>query len=123
MASIDYKLIGSRIKEKRVQANYSQEQLAWEAGLSAAYISYIENGVKKASLESLVSICNVLGITMDELLTGNLKFAQNDYSEDINLMMVGTTPTEKRMIYELIGALISILQKNRWVILAEDDSW
>ena len=121
MATIDYKLIGRRIKERRLLANYSQEQLAWEAELSATYISYIENGTKKASLESLVSICNVLGITLDSLLTGNQIHSNYDYQTDIAMIMKGTSSTEKRLIYELIYALVNIIRKNEWEMVSVDE--
>ena len=121
MATIDYKLIGRRIKERRLLANYSQEQLAREAELSATYISYIENGTKKASLESLVSICNVLGITLDSLLTGNQIHSNYDYQTDIAMIMKGTSSTEKRLIYELIYALVNIIRKNEWEMVSVDE--
>ena len=121
MATIDYKLIGRRIRENRLLANYSQEQLAWEAGLSATYISYIESGTKKPSLESLVSICNVLGITVDKLLSGNQKHAEFDYQTDISFLMRSTSPTEKRLIYELVYAMLNILRKNGWELITPED--
>lgn len=121
MAAIDYKLIGRRIRERRLLANYSQEQLAWEAELSATYISYIENGTKKPSLESLVSICNVLGITLDNLLTGNQVHSNYDYQTDIAMIMKGTSSTEKRLIYELVYALLSIIRKNEWELVNVDE--
>ena len=121
MATLDYKLIGRRIRERRLLANYSQEQLAWEAELSATYISYIEKGTKKPSLESLVSICNVLGITLDSLLTGNQIHSNYDYQTDIAMIMKGTSSTEKRLIYELIYALLSIIRKNEWELVSVDE--
>ena len=121
MATIDYKLIGRRIKERRLLANYSQEQLAWEADLSATYISYIENGTKKPSLESLVSICNVLGITVDDLLAGNQKHSSFDYQTDVAMIMKGTSATEKRLIYELMYALLNIIRKNEWELISPEE--
>jgi transcriptional regulator with XRE-family HTH domain len=121
MANIDYKLIGRRIRERRLLANYSQEQLAWEAELSATYISYIENGSKKPSLESLVSICNVLGITLDSLLSGNQVHSNYDYQTDIAMIMKGTSSPEKRLIYELIYALLGIFRKNEWELITLDE--
>lgn len=121
MATIDYKLIGRRIRERRILAKYSQEQLAWEADLSATYISYIETGTKKPSLESLVSICNVLGVTMDDLLTGNQEHSTFDYQTDIALIMKGTSATEKRLMYELMYALLNIIRKNEWELITPDE--
>ena len=97
------------------------EQLAWEADLSATYISYIENGTKKPSLESLVSICNVLGITVDDLLAGNQKHSSFDYQTDVAMIMKGTSATEKRLIYELMYALLNIIRKNEWELISPEE--
>ena len=42
MNDIDYKLIGTRVKEARILIGISQEQLSWDTNLSASYISLIE---------------------------------------------------------------------------------
>ena len=78
-------------------------------------------GTKKPSLESLVSICNVLGITLDSLLTGNQIHSNYDYQTDIAMIMKGTSSTEKRLIYELIYALLSIIRKNEWELVSVDE--
>ena len=62
---IDYRLIGKRIKEKRQELKISQETLGELADLSPVFISNIENAKKKPSLETLVSISNAYGISMD----------------------------------------------------------
>lgn len=61
---INYSLIGIRIKETRNQQGISAEELAELSNLSSVYISYIENAKRKPSLESLIKICNALGITL-----------------------------------------------------------
>ena len=45
--------------------------LAEKAGLSLSYVSMIENGRRKVSLDALIRIANILGVTVDELLNGN----------------------------------------------------
>ena len=84
---IDHKQIGNRIKEVREQNDYSQAKLAEETDLSVSYISHIENAKRKASLESIVRIVNVLGITVDELLAGVQLHNPTDYQTDIDLLM------------------------------------
>ncbi|MBM7854975.1 transcriptional regulator with XRE-family HTH domain [Desulfohalotomaculum tongense] len=58
--------IGVRIKELRKQRNISAKQLAITLGVSQSFISGIENGTKKCSIENLYKICNALGITLSE---------------------------------------------------------
>ena len=68
---VNYGLIGKRIKEHRQRRNLTQEMLAELIEVSPGYISLVETGRKKASLETLLSISNVLNITLNELLVGN----------------------------------------------------
>ena len=41
---IDYKLIGSRIKNKRLEQKLTQEQVSQAANITSYYLSKIENG-------------------------------------------------------------------------------
>lgn len=68
--NIDYKLIGSRISQKRKELKITQKQLSELIGISNTHICSIESGEKTPSLETLLKICNVLGITIDYLLHG-----------------------------------------------------
>ena len=114
MNDINYELIGTRIREKREEASYSQEQLAWDAELSNTYVSLVETGKKKPSLGSLLKISNVLGITLDELLSGNQLHNPTDYQTDIDELMNDCTLEERRFIYELLRSSKEILRENGW---------
>ena len=116
---INHKQIGNRIKEVREQNDYSQAKLAEETNLSVSYISHIENAKRKASLESIIRIVNVLGITVDELLAGVQLHNPTDYQTDIDLLMAECSADEKRFIYELVRTSIEIMRKNEWCITKE----
>ena len=116
---IDHKQIGNRIKEVREQNDYSQAKLAEETDLSVSYISHIENAKRKASLESIVRIVNVLGITVDELLAGVQLHNPTDYQTYIDLLMAECSPDEKRFIFELVKTSIDIMRRNEWHIAKE----
>lgn len=118
MNNINYELIGTRIREKREEAGYSQEQLAWDAELSNTYVSLVETGKKKPSLGSLLKISNVLGITLDELLSGNQLHNPTDYQTDIDELMNDCTLEERRFIYELLRSSKEILRENGWKLSA-----
>lgn len=114
---VNYPLIGIRIKETRMQRGISAEELAELANLSSVYISYIENAKRKPSLESLVKICNALGITLDELLYGNLLCNPTEYQTDIDLLMADCSKNEKRFIYLILSSVKSILRSNDWSLV------
>ena len=110
--SVNYELGGKRIREVRMARQVSQLALAESADLSAAYISRIERARKKTSLESLVKIANVLGVTVDELLTGNQLYDPAEYQTDMDLMLADCSAAEKRILYEVVGAVKRILREN-----------
>ena len=66
---IDYIQIGKRIRYYRIQLGLTQESLAFEIQTSAAYVSCIERGTKKPSLQKLVEIADILGISVEDLLS------------------------------------------------------
>ena len=118
MNDVNYELIGTRIREKREEVGCSQEQLAWDSELSNTYISLVETGRKKPSLGSLLKISNALGITLDELLSGNQIHNPTDYQTDIDELMVDCTHEEKRFIFELLRSSKTILRRNGWQLSA-----
>lgn len=69
---IDYSAIGQRIAKRRKQLGLKQNILAEKLNMSNNYLSGIERGNEKPSLEVLVKICNALQVTPDYLLMGNM---------------------------------------------------
>lgn len=65
---IDYIVIGSRIRQYRQERGITQEDLAFQINSSTAYISNIERGIKKPSLEKLVVIAEVLHVTVNDFI-------------------------------------------------------
>lgn len=117
MKNVNFKLIGKRIQEVRKQQSMTQAELAALTDMSDSYISYIETAKKQASLESLVRISNALGITVDELLSGNQLHNPTDYQTDIDLLMEDCSLLERRFIYELISVAKYIIRNNGWELI------
>ena len=65
---MDYNALGARIKNKRLEQNLTQEQLAEKVELSAVYIGQIERGERKMTIETLVKLANSLNSSIEELL-------------------------------------------------------
>ena len=70
---MDYTALGKRVKLQRVMAGITQEELAEKTGVSCSFIGHIERGEKKASVETLVSLCNAMRITPTVLLQDSLE--------------------------------------------------
>lgn len=62
--------LGSRIAGRRIALGKTQKQLADAAGVSPRYISSIENDKAKPGLEVVSTIAQVMGVSLDSLVTG-----------------------------------------------------
>ena len=79
---MDFKQIGDRIKNKRIEFGLTQEKLAEMVGVSDTYIGAIERATSKCSIETLVKISQTLDINMDYMLFGTTtKNVDNRFSE------------------------------------------
>lgn len=63
--NIDYEKIGQRIRGWRIRKKMTQEQMATLIEREPAYISRIENGRQKPSLDTLLRICWCCTIKVD----------------------------------------------------------
>ena len=64
------KQIGHNIQKYRKLQGYTQEQLAELLDISKVHLSHIEIGARSASLSLILSCCNVLCVTPNDLLEG-----------------------------------------------------
>ena len=67
---IDYPLIGGRIKKARRDAHMTQEELAERLDVSVGYVSQVERGVTKISLDLLGAIADILACDTAYFVTG-----------------------------------------------------
>ena len=64
--------MGNRIKIRRKELRIKQAELAEQLNISNNHMSSIENGRQKPSLDIFIRICNLLNVTPDYLLLGNM---------------------------------------------------
>ena len=69
---MDYAKLGRRVRQHRVLNQMTQERLAELAGVSTSFIGHIERGEKKASIETIVALCNALSVPPTVLLQDSL---------------------------------------------------
>ncbi len=61
--------IGRRIRKLRLDRGLSLRQLAMEAGITASYLSKIENSDSAPPVSTLVSLAHAFGVTIDALFS------------------------------------------------------
>ena len=99
--SLDYEIIGNRIKQARKSKNLTQDDLAEEMNVSVAYLSRIETGNIRINLQRLCQVCSILNITEGQLLDGVSNTSQTYLYSEFSDLLQSCSPSKQRLIYEL----------------------
>lgn len=71
--TVNYEDVGNKIRERRNFLKVTQENLANDINVSASFISDIENGRRKMSLETMIKISIALKTSLDYIVLDNVK--------------------------------------------------
>ena len=74
------KASGARIRELRIAKNLTQDDLAEHMNVSHGFISLIESGKKGCSVDVLIALSNLFGVSIDYLVLGTATFAASDFA-------------------------------------------
>jgi transcriptional regulator with XRE-family HTH domain len=110
---IDLKEVGSRIRSARKTLGLTQAVVAERASITSQFMSRVETGHLRASVDTYRRIADALGLTVDDLLYDNatgIRLAKAFSKESI---LESCTAYEKKVIGETILALKEILLRNR----------
>ena len=102
--------IGQRIRKHRERSRLSQEQLAERADVSSQTISTAETGKKRLRVENIIKICEVLEISPDYLLLGEIS------PQDLIILsekLSQLTPGQYRHSEDIIDSYISALSEKQ----------
>ena len=69
--------LGKTIKRLRFEKGWTQEDVSRKLGVTSKAISFYELDKRKPSSESLIKIAEVFGITLDELVKGDVKVVRD----------------------------------------------
>lgn len=114
-------LTGQFIKECRKEKGLTQEQLAEKLNISCKTVSKWEcgNGLPEVSL--MLSLCNELGITVNELLSG-CRIDSKDYQQKAEENLISAIrerkDNKKKIIIEVVVACISVLSGSLLCVLS-----
>lgn len=62
--------VGERIKSRRLELGWTQDELCTKTGLSKSFLSDLENGKRSVSASNLLEIARTLSVSLDYLMTG-----------------------------------------------------
>ena len=106
---INYKLLGQRMKNARLSAQKTQEQSAEYLGVSVGYISQLERGVTKISLDTLAQTAVFIEADIAELITGTALTDKRYLFDEIDINIAELSPKERQMVNDFV----LLLKKNR----------
>ena len=82
--AVDYSIIGSRLKQARIKAGLTQQELAEKTNLSIAFISRIERGSSHINLKRLSEFCSILDVSEGYILNGVADSDENYLYNEFN---------------------------------------
>ena len=95
-----YQVAGRNIRRLRLEAGFTQQALAERAGLSTPFVSFLEIGRKKGSLESYDRLAGALGVPIATLFA-----ATPDKAPWGANPLPGLTAAERKTVWRLVQTL------------------
>jgi len=107
--TIDYKMLGKRLKDSRLSAKKTQEQIAEHLDVSVSYISQVERGVTKISLDTLAKYTAFINGDISAIISG-VSIKDKAYMfDELNINILELYPKERQMVNDFV----MLLMKNR----------
>lgn len=100
---MDYVALGLRVKNKRLEKNMTQEQLAEAVDISSVYVGQIERGDRHMTIDTLVKIANVLQVSIEELL-------KESTTDNINARLAELVNIAKKLNTADIDKIIDVIK-------------
>lgn len=89
--------LGKSLKAIRINANKSQELLAFDAEVDRTYISAIERGLANPSVLTLASLCYALNVNLSDLFASVQVNLRPDYARRANNAQPTLKPAKSRL--------------------------
>ena len=106
---MDYRDIGVRIRKARKAAGMSQERLAEAVGVGTTHISHIETGKVLPSMSVFISLLNVLQISADEVVAGNVERSEIQLMKAVQEILEDCTPEQRRKLIWIMRSMKEVL--------------
>lgn len=106
--TLDYSLIGSRIKKRRKHLKLTQEQVAERIDISNQHMSNIERAKSIPSTETIMKLAAALDTTPDEFLVGSSRWPGEEWKAVADKLR----PLDSRQL-DLVSSFIDWLAENK----------
>ena len=106
---IDYMILGKNIKYYRKLKRLTQEQLAEQLDLSLGFISQVERGVTKMSLDPLIDLCDSLDCSAGDILDNAQAGSSNKQTNDFLALYEQLPQRDQALFYHMLKAYVDHL--------------
>lgn len=101
-------IYGESLQEIRKKNNYTQEEVSQLTGLESKYISQIECGVAKGTIDTMLKFCEAYNVTPNDILYKFIKEtkAQKDLNK-LNSDFSKLNKRDKQVVLDVIKVLLN----------------
>lgn len=99
-------LLGKRVRELRKKAKLTQEQLAELLGIDQKHMSRIELGKSYPSLDRLIKISEVVGISLPKLFEFGHVRPERELQQQVAEMLVQLETKDLKRIFRIIEVFL-----------------
>ncbi|KWH15127.1 helix-turn-helix domain-containing protein [Burkholderia multivorans] len=96
--------VGRAIARRRVQAGYTQEQVAEKLGLGLGAVSRVEQGAAVPTIIRLIELAELFGCRLEELLS-EVPATLDDRAAMIARSIAHLRPVDQAIVVELVKTL------------------
>ena len=104
--NVDYKLIGQRIKCERTKSGMTQEKMAEKLDVTVGYVSQVERGITKISLDLLGKISGILNCDIAMLVTNSALDASAYMVNEISEEARNLSQRDRKLVLMMIRAML-----------------
>ena len=109
--ALNYQILGKKIQLLRTEHKISQLRFAEMIEKSPTFVSRMERGVRRPSLETLVVIANLLETSLDNLLAENMDLLSSQRKSDQEDILMNCTTYERFVLLESMKEIKRVLRK------------
>lgn len=102
----DFRLIGDRIKQARLNKKITQEKLAEMLDVSTTFLSRVERGCITINVRRLSQICTILGVSESYILDGTNNTSVSYLSKEFSDLFKNCPSDKISLIYNIAKMII-----------------
>lgn len=106
---MDKKDFGLRLRDLRIEANLTQEELAEKADLSTGYLGEVERGKKIIGVDKFINIVKALGVSADYVLCNEIPTGEPYVFDEITEKLKKLDPKQRKTAIDILDGYLKNL--------------